>query len=118
MMCYPISGASSEEVKNWLLRPWSLLKQIEAWNMCIPSPSPVRQLLPSVICWSDLLKTAWLKPGTDSCQPESYSPGVTNWKVSPVEIDNVAYRFNDTFAQNNNYDSMALRRIADSSLLP
>jgi len=40
----------AKKLKNWLLRPWKFYSnKLKAWNMFIPSPSPVQRLLPSVI---------------------------------------------------------------------
>ena len=82
--------------------------------MCIPSPNPVQAVVTVryfvgqgfedslVKTWDRLMSNQNLIP-----------PGVTHWKVSPVEIDNAPIVLLTLSAHNNSYDSMALRRIAD-----
>ena len=115
---YP--GASSEEVEKLVSTPLEgLLKQIEGVEYVYSISKPgsamvtVRYLVGQnfedslVKTWDRLLSNQNIIPS-----------GVTHWKVSPVEIDNVPIVLLTLSAQNNAYDSMALRRIADELIVP
>jgi len=112
-------GASSEEVEKLVATPLEvLLKQIEGVEYVYSISRPgaavvtVRYLVGQsfedslVKTWDRLMSNQNLIP-----------PGVTHWKVSPVEIDNVPIVLMTLSAQNDNYDSMALRRIADELII-
>ncbi|MCX7099347.1 MAG: efflux RND transporter permease subunit [Methylococcales bacterium] len=114
---YP--GASSEEVEKLVATPLEvLLKQIEGVEYVYSISRPgaavvtVRYFVGQdfedslVKTWDRLMSNQGLIP-----------PGVTQWKVAPVEIDNVPIVMLTLSAQNDNYDSMALRRIADELII-
>ena len=113
MIEYP--GASSEEVEKLVATPLEvLLKQIEGVEYVYSVSKPgaamvtVRYFVGQsfedslVKTWDRLMSNQHLIPA-----------GVSHWKVSPVEIDNVPIVLMTLSAQNKQYDSMALRRIAD-----
>jgi multidrug efflux pump subunit AcrB len=113
MIEYP--GASSEEVEKLVATPLEvLLKQIEGVEYVYSISKPgaamvtVRYFVGQsfedslVKTWDRLMSNQHLIPA-----------GVSHWKVSPVEIDNVPIVLMTLSAQNKQYDSMALRRIAD-----
>jgi len=110
---YP--GASSEEVEKLAVTPLEvLLKQIEGveyvYSVSRPGAAVVTvRYFVGQNYENSLIKT-WNKILSNQ---DVIPPGVTRWKVSPVEIDNVPIVLMTLSAQNNNYDSMALRRIAD-----
>lgn len=110
---YP--GASSEEVENLVSTPLEvLLKQIEGveyvYSISNPGSAVVTVRYFVGQSFEDSLVKTWNKLMSNQ---NLIPPGVTHWKVSPVEIDEVPIVLLALSSQNNNYDSMALRRIAD-----
>lgn len=112
-------GASSEEVEKLVATPLEvLLKQIQGVEYVYSVSKPGSALVTVryyvgenpedslVKTWDRLMSNQHLIP-----------PGVTNWTVSPVEIDNVPIVLLTLSAQNNAYDAMALRRIADELII-
>ncbi len=114
---YP--GASSEEVEKLAVTPLEvLLKQIEGveyvYSVSRPGAAVVTvRYFVGQNYENSLIKT-WDKLMSNQ---DIIPPGVTQWKVSPVEIDNVPIVLMTLSAQNNNYDSMTLRRIADELIV-
>lgn len=114
---YP--GASSEEVEKLVVTPLEvLLKQIEGveyvYSVSRPGAAVVTvRYFVGQNYENSLIKT-WDKLMSNQ---DIIPPGVTQWKVSPVEIDNVPIVLMTLSAQNSNYDSMALRRIADELIV-
>ncbi len=114
---YP--GASSEEVEKLAATPLEvLLKQIEGVEYVYSVSRPGAAVITvryyvgqnyenSLIkTWNKLLSNQHLIP-----------PGVTGWRVNPVEIDDVPIVLLTLSSQNSQYDSMALRRIADELIV-
>jgi len=114
---YP--GASSEEVEKLVATPLEvLLKQIHGVEYVYSVSKPGSALVTVryyvgenfedslVKTWDRLMSNQHLIP-----------PGVTNWTVSPVEIDNVPIVLLTLSARNNAHDAMALRRIADELII-
>ncbi|MCB1948983.1 MAG: efflux RND transporter permease subunit [Burkholderiales bacterium] len=114
---YP--GASSEEVEKLAATPLEvLLKQIEGVEYVYSVSRPGAAVITvryyvgqsyenSLIkTWNKLLSNQHLIP-----------PGVTGWRVNPVEIDDVPIVLLTLSSQNSHYDSMALRRIADELIV-
>ena len=110
---YP--GASSEEVEKLVSTPLEvLLNQIEGVEYVYSISRPgsavvtVRYLVGQsfedslVKTWNQMMSNQHLIPA-----------GVTHWKVTPVEIDNVPIVLLALSTQNAQYDAMTLRRIAD-----
>ena len=114
---YP--GASSEEVEKLAVTPLEvLLKQIQGVEYVYSVSKPgaavvtVRYFVGENFD-SSLIKT-WDKILANQ---DIIPPGVNHWKVTPVEIDNVPIVLMTLSAQNNDYDSMALRRVADELIV-
>ncbi len=114
---YP--GASSEEVEKLAVTPLEvLLKQIQGVEYVYSVSKPgaavvtVRYFVGEdsnnslIKTWDKILSNRDIIP-----------PGVSHWKVMPVEIDNVPIVLMALSAQNNDYDSMALRRVADELIV-
>jgi multidrug efflux pump subunit AcrB len=114
---YP--GASSEEVEKLAATPLEvLLKQIEGVEYVYSVSRPGMAVITvryyvgqnyenSLIkTWNKLLSNQYLIP-----------PGITNWRVNPVEIDNVPIVLLTLSSQSGQHDSMALRRIADELIV-
>ena len=114
---YP--GASSEEVEKLAVIPLEvLLKQIEGVEYVYSVSRPGAAVITvryyvgenyenSLIkTWNKLLSNQHLIP-----------PGVTGWRVNPVEIDHVPIMLLALSSQSGQHDSMALRRIADELIV-
>jgi multidrug efflux pump subunit AcrB len=117
MIDYP--GASSEEVEKLVSTPLEvLLKQVEGVEYVYSTSKPggavvtVRYFVGEefenslVKTWDRLMSNQHLIPA-----------GVSHWQVNPVEIDNVPIVLMTLSPQNDSYDSMALRRIADELII-
>jgi multidrug efflux pump subunit AcrB len=114
---YP--GASSEEVEKLAATPLEvLLKQIEGVEYVYSVSRPGTAVITvryyvgqnyenSLIkTWNKLLSNQHLIP-----------PGVTGWRVNPVEIDDVPIVLLTLSPQSGQHDSMALRRVADELIV-
>ncbi|MEK7778930.1 MAG: efflux RND transporter permease subunit [Pseudomonadota bacterium] len=114
---YP--GASSEEVEKLVVTPLEvLLKQIQGveyvYSVSKPGAAVVTvRYFVGEDSNNSLIKT-WDKILANQ---DIIPPGVSHWKVMPVEIDNVPIVLMTLSAQNNDYDSMALRRVADELIV-
>jgi multidrug efflux pump subunit AcrB len=114
---YP--GASSEEVEKLAVTPLEvLLKQIQGveyvYSVSKPGTAVVTvRYFVGEDSNNSLIKT-WDKILANQ---DIIPPGVSHWKVMPVEIDNVPIVLMTLSAQNNDYDSMALRRVADELIV-
>ena len=114
---YP--GASSAEVEKLVVTPLEvLLKQIQGveyvYSVSKPGTAVVTvRYFVGEDSNNSLIKT-WDKILANQ---DIIPPGVSHWKVMPVEIDNVPIVLMTFSAQNNDYDSMALRRIADELIV-
>jgi len=117
MIDYP--GATSEEVEKLVATPLEvLLKQVEGVEYVYSTSKPggavvtVRYFVGEefenslVKTWDRLMSNQHLIPA-----------GVSHWQVNPVEIDNVPIVLMTLSPQNDSYDSMALRRIADELII-
>ncbi|MDD5265933.1 MAG: efflux RND transporter permease subunit [Methylococcales bacterium] len=114
---YP--GASSEEVEKLVSTPLEgLLKQLEGveyvYSISRPGQAIVTVRYFVGQSFEDSLVKTWDRLMSNQ---NLIPPGVTHWKVSPVEIDNVPIVLLTLSAQNKHFDSMALRRIADELLV-
>ena len=114
---YP--GASSEEVEKLVVTPLEvLLKQIQGveyvYSVSKPGTAVVTvRYFVGEDSNNSLIKT-WDKILANQ---DIIPPGVSHWKVMPVEIDNVPIVLMTLSAQNNDYDSMTLRRVADELIV-
>jgi len=110
---YP--GASSEEVEKLAVIPLEvLLKQIDGVEYVYSAASPGQGIV-TVRYYvgedrEDSLVKTWDKVMSNR---DIIPPGVTEWSVKPVEIDDVPIVLLTLSSNNDLYDSMALRRIAD-----
>ena len=114
---YP--GASSEEVEKLVATPLEvLLKQIEGveyvYSVSRPGAAVVTVRYYVGQNYENSLIKTWNKMLSNQ---DLIPPGVTRWKVNPVEIDDVPIVLLTLSSQNNHYDSMALRRIADELIV-
>ncbi len=114
---YP--GASSEEVEKLAVTPLEvLLKQIEGVEYVYSVSRPGAAVVTVRYFVGQNYENSLIKTWDKLMSNQDIIPsGVTQWKVSPVEIDNVPIVLMTLSAQNNNYDSMALRRIADELIV-
>lgn len=114
---YP--GASSEEVEKLATTPLEvLLKQIEGVEYVYSVSKPGAAVVTVRYFVGQHFETSLIKTWDKLLSNQDQIPsGVTHWKVSPVEIDSVPIVLLTLSAQNNNYDSMALRRIADELIV-
>ena len=110
---YP--GASSEEIEKLAVTPLEvLLKQIEGVEYVYSVSRPGAAVVTVRYFVGQNYENSLIKTWDKILSNQDVIPhGVTHWKVSPVEIDDVPIVLMSLSAQNNNYDSMALRRIAD-----
>ncbi|GJL75748.1 efflux RND transporter permease subunit [Nitrosomonas sp.] len=110
---YP--GASSEEVEKLAVTPLEvLLKQIEGVEYVYSVSRPGAAVVTVRYFVGQSFENSLIKTWDKILSNQNIIPtGVTQWKVSPVEIDNVPIVLMTLSAQNNRYDSMSLRRIAD-----
>ena len=114
---YP--GASSEEVEKLAVTPLEvLLKQIEGVEYVYSVSRPGAAVVTVRYFVGQNFENSLIKTWDKLLSNQDLIPsGVTHWKVSPVEIDNVPIVLMTLSAQNNDYDSMALRRIADELIV-
>jgi len=110
---YP--GASSQEVEMLVTTPLeSLLSQIAGVEYVYSASMPGQAVVTVRYFVGENLVDSLTKT-RDKLQAnlDIIPPGVTSWVVKPVEIDDVPIVLLTLSAQNNAYDSMSLRRIAD-----
>lgn len=110
---YP--GASSEEVEKLVATPLEMLfKQLQGVEYVYSISKPGSALVTVRYYvgeeFENSLTKTWDKIMSNQ---QIIPPGVTSWKVSPVEIDNVPIVLLTMSSQNNTNDAMALRRVAD-----
>ncbi len=113
---YP--GASSEEVEMLVTTPLeNLLSQIPGVEYVYSASSPGQALVTVRYYVGEDLEDSLLKTRDKIMANEDLvPPGVTNWIVKPVEIDDVPIVLLTLSPQSPVYDSMAIRRIADELL--
>ena len=113
---YP--GASSEEVEKLAVTPLEvLLKQIKGVEYVYSVSRPGAAVVTVRYFVGEHFENSLIKTwGQILSNQEIIPPGVTYWKVTPVEIDHVPVVMLTLSAQNNDHDSMALRRIADEMI--
>ncbi|MDP3333531.1 MAG: efflux RND transporter permease subunit [Methylococcaceae bacterium] len=110
---YP--GASSEEVEKLVATPLEMLfKQLQGVEYVYSISKPGSALVTVRYYvgeeFENSLTKTWDKIMSNQ---QIIPPGVTSWKVSPVEIDNVPIVLLTMSSQNNTNDAMALRRVSD-----
>jgi len=110
---YP--GASSEEIEMLVTTPLeSLLYQIPGVEYVYSVSSPGQALVTVRYYVGEDMEASLIKTRDKiMANKDLVPPGVTDWIVKPVEIDDVPIVFLTLSPQNPVYDSMAIRRIAD-----
>jgi multidrug efflux pump subunit AcrB len=110
---YP--GASSEEIEMLVTSPLEmLLKQISGVEYVYSASRPGEALVTVRYFVGEDLEASLIKTRDKLlANQDMIPPGVTNWLVKPVEIDDVPTVMITLSPQSQTYDSMALRRIAD-----
>jgi len=110
---YP--GASSEEIEMQVTTPLEvLLSQINGVKYVYSASMPGMAVVTvRYFVGEDLEKSLIKTRDKMQANKDIIPPGVTQWLVKPVEIDDVPIVMLTLSAQNNTYDSMSLRRIAD-----
>ncbi len=113
---YP--GASSEEIEMLVTTPLeSLLYQIPGVEYVYSVSSPGQALVTVRYYVGEDMEASLIKTRDKiMANKDLVPPGVTDWIVKPVEIDDVPIVFLTLSPQNPVYDSMAIRRIADELL--
>lgn len=114
---YP--GASSEEVEKLAVIPLEvLLKQIQGVEYVYSVSKPGSAVVTVRYFVGEDSNHSLIKTWDKILANQDIIPtGVSHWKVMPVEIDNVPIVLMTLSAQNNDYDSMALRRVADELIV-
>ncbi len=110
---YP--GASSEEVEKLVTTPLEvLLRQIDGVEYVYSASKPGAALVTVRYFVGEDLDSSVLKTRDKLlANQDLIPPGVTNWIVKPVEIDDVPIVTLTLSAPDRRYDAMTLRRIAD-----
>ncbi len=110
---YP--GASSEEIEMLVTTPLeALLSQIPGVEYVYSASSPGQAVVTVRYYVGEELELSVIKTRDKLlANQDIIPPGVTNWLVKPIEIDDVPTVLITLSPQNEVYDSMAIRRIAD-----
>ncbi|WP_305908010.1 efflux RND transporter permease subunit [Methylomarinum sp. Ch1-1] len=110
---YP--GASSEEMEMLVTTPLeALLYTIPGVEYVYSASSPGQAVVTVRYYVGEELEQSLIKTRDKLlANQDIIPPGVTNWLVKPVEIDDVPTVLISLSPQNEVYDSMAIRRIAD-----
>ena len=114
---YP--GASSEEIEKLVATPLEvLLKQIDGVEYVYSVSKPGIAVVTVRYFVGEERENSLVKTWDRMMSNQQLIPaGVNNWTVKPVEIDDVPIVLLTLSAQNNSYDSMALRRFADELII-
>ncbi|MGR9114507.1 MAG: efflux RND transporter permease subunit [Gammaproteobacteria bacterium] len=110
---YP--GASSEEVEKLVTTPLEvLLRQIDGVEYVYSASRPGEALVTVRYFVGEDLDSSLIKTRDKLlANLDIIPPGVTDWIVKPVEIDDVPIVTMTLSAQDDRYDAMSIRRIAD-----
>lgn len=110
---YP--GASSEEIEMLVTTPLEvLLRQIDGVEYVYSASRPGEAMVTVRYFVGENLEESLIKTRDKLlANQDLIPPGVTDWLVKPVEIDDVPILLLSLSPQNEVYDSMAIRRIAD-----
>ncbi|WP_442497014.1 efflux RND transporter permease subunit [Methylobacter sp. sgz302048] len=110
---YP--GASSEEVEKLVTTPVEvLLRQIDGVEYVYSMSRPGEAVITVRYFVGENRENSVIKTRDKLFANQDIIPaGVTNWVVKPVEIDDVPIVLLTLSPQNQLYDAMSLRRIAD-----
>ncbi len=110
---YP--GASSEEIEMLVTTPLEvLLRQIDGVEYVYSASRPGEAMVTVRYFVGENQEESLIKTRDKLlANQDMIPPGVTDWLVKPVEIDDVPILLLSLSPQNEVYDSMAIRRIAD-----
>ncbi|MCQ8128260.1 efflux RND transporter permease subunit [Methylomonas rivi] len=110
---YP--GATSEEVEKRVTTPLEvLLKQIQGVEYVYSASRPGEALVTVRYVVGESIEDSLIKTRDKlEANLDVIPPGVSNWVVKPVEIDDVPILLLSLSAPKNGADSMAIRRIAE-----
>lgn len=110
---YP--GASSEEIEKLVTTPLEvLLRQIDGVEYVYSASRPGEALVTVRYFVGEDMDSSLIKTRDKLlANQDIIAPGVTHWIVKPVEIDDVPTVTLTLSGQNEAYDAMAIRRIAD-----
>ncbi|MBS4050533.1 MAG: efflux RND transporter permease subunit [Methylomonas sp.] len=110
---YP--GATAEEVEKRVTTPLEvLLKQIQGVEYVYSASRPGEALVTVRYVVGESIEDSLIKTRDKlEANLDVIPPGVSNWVVKPVEIDDVPILLLSLSAPKNGADSMALRRIAE-----
>jgi len=108
-------GASSEEVEKQITTPLEvLLRQIKGVEYVYSISRPGLAMVTVRYFVGENLESSLIKTRDKLlANQDIIPPGVTDWLVKPVEIDDVPILLLTLSPQNPGMDGMALRRIAD-----
>ncbi|MDD4915819.1 MAG: efflux RND transporter permease subunit [Methylococcales bacterium] len=108
-------GASSEEVEKQIATPLEvLLRQIKGVEYVYSTSRPGQAMVTVRFYVGENLENSLIKTRDKLlANQDIIPPGVTDWLVKPVEIDDVPILLLSLSAQKSDVDGMALRRIAD-----
>ena len=110
-----VPGASSEEVEKQVTTPLEvLLRQIKGVEYVYSVSKPGEAVVTVRYFVGENLESSLIKT-RDKLQANQdiIPPGVSNWLVKPVEIDDVPILLLSLSPQQPNMDAMDLRRVAD-----
>ncbi|MGR9073248.1 MAG: efflux RND transporter permease subunit [Gammaproteobacteria bacterium] len=110
---YP--GASSEEIEMLVTTPLEvLLRQIGGVEYVYSASRPGQSVVTVRFFVGEDLEQSLIKTRDKLlANQDTIPPGVTGWLVKPVEIDDVPTVMISLSPQNELYDALAIRRIAD-----
>ena len=110
-----VPGASSEEVEKQVATPLEvLLKQIKGVEYVYSVSRPGEAMVTVRFFVGENLESSLIKTRDKLlANQDIIPPGVSNWLVKSVEIDDVPILLLSLSSQNSNMDAMGLRRLAD-----
>ncbi|OAI19847.1 acriflavine resistance protein B [Methylomonas koyamae] len=108
-------GASADEVEKQITTPLEvLLRQIQGVEYVYSISRPGQAVVTVRYYVGENLENSLIKTRDKLlANQDIIPPGVSDWLVKPVEIDDVPILLLSLSPQNANVDAMALRRIAD-----
>jgi multidrug efflux pump subunit AcrB len=110
-----VPGASSEEVEKQVTTPLeTLLKQIKGVEYVYSISRPGEAVVTVRYFVGENLENSLIKTRDKLlANQDIIPPGVSDWLVKPVEIDDVPILLLSLSSTNKDRDAMALRRVAD-----
>ncbi|MDD1623022.1 MAG: efflux RND transporter permease subunit [Methylococcaceae bacterium] len=110
-----VPGASAEEVENQVTTPLeALLRQIQGVEYVYSISRPGEAVVTVRFFVGENLESSLIKTRDKMlANQDIIPPGVSDWLVKPVEIDDVPILMLSLSPQNPEMDAMSLRRVAD-----